>query len=321
MKVFVTGASGFVGSHVAERLAASGHDVCAMARSEDSEQKVARWGATPVRCSLGSVQATHLDGVDVIVHCAAFVEEYGTREQFWEANVTGTTQLIEAAQQAGVRRFVHIGTEAAVWDGGPLVDADETHPYPQQHAFLYSESKAAAEQAVLAANSPDFATTSVRPCFVWGPRDNTLLPAIKRMADEGGWVWLDGGQRLTSTTHIYNLVKGIELALDTEHTGEAFFVADDGTSTMRDFVSGMAAATDIVLPGRSAPGWLVRPLGRLLEGTWRMLGLTSTPPLSYFAVCAMSRDKTIRTDKAKRLLGYEPVITREDGMATLRPGA
>ena len=92
------------------------------------------------------VRPEHLEGVDAVVHCAAFVEEWGTRAQFWEANVEGTTQLLSAARDAGVKRFVHIGTEAALFAGGDLVDVDETHPLPAKQRYLYSETKAEAEK-------------------------------------------------------------------------------------------------------------------------------------------------------------------------------
>src|SRR5215213_5771340 len=97
MKIFVTGASGFVGGAFTSAAVKSGHVVVAMARSEKSAQAVASRGATPVRCELGKVEPGHVAGCDVIVHSAAFVEQWGTREEFFEGNVTGTTQLLDVA--------------------------------------------------------------------------------------------------------------------------------------------------------------------------------------------------------------------------------
>jgi len=139
-----------------------------MARSDRSAALVGSYGATPVRCSLTDVAAEHLQGCDLVVHTAAFVEEWGTREQFWSINVEGTRRMLDAAKQAGVGRFIHIGTEAVLFDGHDLVGVDETHAYPEHHRFLYSETKAEAEKLVLAANTGDFLTISLRPRFVWG---------------------------------------------------------------------------------------------------------------------------------------------------------
>ncbi|HJL15023.1 MAG TPA: NAD-dependent epimerase/dehydratase family protein [Sandaracinaceae bacterium LLY-WYZ-13_1] len=318
MRVFVTGGSGFVGGHVIEGLVRDGHEVRAMARSGSSAAKVEAFGGAPVRCALGEVPASALEGCDAVVHAAAFVEEYGTRRQYWEANVEGTAQLLEAARDAGVGRFVLVGTEAALFDGGDLIDADETHPYPARHRFLYSETKAEAERRVLAANDDAMTTMSVRPCFVWGPRDNSVLPAVLRMVEDGGWVWLDGGRRLTSTTHVANLVHGIALALERGEGGEAYFVTDDENRTIREFVSAYAATAGAELPDRSLPGSVARAVAGMLEGTWRLLGIRRPPPLTRMAAAMMSRDKTVVCDKAKRELDYAPVVSVREGLADLR---
>jgi nucleoside-diphosphate-sugar epimerase len=318
MRVFITGASGFVGSHASERLVAAGHEVLAMARSDRSAAAVARFGAAPVRCSLDDVAAEHLEGVDAVVHCAAFVEEYGTREQFRAVNVEGTQRLLDAARAAGVRRFVHIGTEAALFDGADLLDVDETRPYPERQRFLYSESKAEAERRVLAASGGGLETVSLRPRLVWGPRDNSVLPAVLRMIEDGGWAWLDGGAHRTSTCHVSNLAAAIELALTRGRGGQAYFVADDGERSMKDFLSALTGTRGVTPPERSVPGWLVRPVSAAVEGTWRLLGLEKTPPMTRFAVAMMSASITVRTDKAREELGYRPEISVDQGMAALR---
>lgn len=316
MKVFVTGGSGFVGGHVIEALSPK-HAVRAMARSPKSAEAVARYGATAVTADLDAVEASHLEGCDAVVHCAAYVEEWGTREQFWKGNVEGTTRMLDAARRAGVKRFVHIGTEAALFDGHDLVDVDERHPYPAVQRFLYSETKAEAERRVLAANAEGFATISVRPRFVWGPRDTSVLPAVLRMAREGAWAWLDGGRARTSTTHVLNLARAVELALTAGRGGEAYFVADEGTRTLREFLTAMAKTQGVALPDRSIAGAVARPLATALEGVWRALGIKKAPPMTAFAIAMMSREVTVNTAKAKRELGYAPVIDVAAGLAAM----
>ena len=225
MKVFVTGGSGFVGGHLIERLAQQ-HEVFALARSEVAANKVAAFGATPVRASLASISAEHLRGMDAVIHAAAHVEEWGPEEAYWEANVVGTQRMLDVARAASVGRFVLVSTNATVFDRLGQRDVDETHAYPAHAGFPYGLTKAGAERRVLAANAPGFTTVSVRPCFVWGPRDTTLLPALRRMADQGGFVWLDGGRAQVSITHVGNLVEALVCALSSGRGGEAYFVAD-----------------------------------------------------------------------------------------------
>ncbi len=317
MKVYVTGGSGFVGGHVIERLAAH-HAVVAMARSDRAAESVARYGATPSRADLETLDAKHLEGCDAVVHCAAFVEEWGTREQFWKGNVEGTTRVLDAARRAGVKRFIHIGTEAALFDGRDLIDVDERAPYPSKQRFLYSETKAEAERRVLAASGDGFTALSIRPRLVWGPRDTSVLPAVLRMARGGAWSWLDRGEQRTSTTHVTNLAHAVELALTHGEGGQSYFVADDGTRTMRSFLTALAATQGVTLADRNTPGALARPLVSALEAVWRALGIRKAPPATAFAVTMMSRSVTVNTAKARAALGYAPVIDVEGGLAAMR---
>jgi nucleoside-diphosphate-sugar epimerase len=170
---------------------------------------------------------------------------------------------------------------------------------------------------VLAANAPEFATLSIRPRFVWGPGDQTILPVLEAMVRSGRFVWIDAGRAQTSTTHIANLVRGVELALERGAGGNAYFVIDEGVTQMHAFLSALLATRKLTPPEKSIPGWLARTLGVVTETTWRALGKTSDPPLTRFAASMMSRDCTIRGEKAQRELGYRPVISRSDGLKEL----
>ena len=103
-RVFVTGGSGFIGGHVIERLAGAGHEVLAMARSDKSADAVAKLGARPVKGDLETIEAVDLERATHVVHCAARVEEWGTRAEFWAANVEGTEKMLDVARESGVSR-------------------------------------------------------------------------------------------------------------------------------------------------------------------------------------------------------------------------
>lgn len=319
MKVFLTGGSGFLGGHTIEHLAAMGHEVVAMARSESSAAAVKRYGATPSSCDLTTVSARHLQGCEAVVHSAARAEEWGTRAQFWSANVEGTQTMLNAAQAAGVRRFVHVGTEAAVFSGRDLVDIDESYPYPARHRYLYSETKAEAEQRVLAIGRHGaMEALSIRPRLIWGPRDTSVLPALLKMHRQGSFAWLDGGRPLTSTCHVANVAHALELALTGGESGQAYFVLDDGRRSYREFLSALVlAGSGETLGSRSMPSALARPLAAVVEGLWKLLRLSGPPPMSRFAVDMMSSQVTLRDDKARTELGYAPCLSVEQGMAEL----
>ncbi len=293
------------------------HAFRAMARSRDSAQTIQGLGAEPALCSLADVSASHLEGCDAVIHSAAFLGPWGKRRDYWEANVVGTERLLDAAKSAGVQRFVHIGTEAALFRGQHMRNIDETYPYPSSTPFLYSETKKEAEIRVLAANTSEFETISLRPRLIWGPGDQTVLPELVRMVEGGQFAWINGGKAKTSTAHIENVVHAISLALQQGEPGEAYFITDDEYITYRDFLSRLLATQGLTPPDRSMPGWLLGGAASLLEGVWGLLPTKSPPPLTKFAVSIMARDCTLQIGKAKQKLGYEPQITVNEGLKQL----
>ena len=317
MHVYVTGASGFVGGAATKHLVARGHLVRAMSRSEKSDAAIRGLGAEPVRCDLENVAAAHIGDAEAVLHCAAFVEQWGPRDAWKRFNVDGTCRMLEQAREAGVKRFIHIGTEAALFHGQHLRLVDETYPLAPNSPYPYSSTKAQAEMLVRAANAPGFETIVLRPRFIWGPGDTTLLPAIVAMAKAGRFMWVDHGRNLTSTTHITNLVHAIELALTKGRGGEAYFILDDGVRPMHEMMTGMAASHGVTLPEKNVPGWVAAALGAACEGLWTILPLRGEPPLTRFSAMIITRDCILTDAKARAEMGYAPVISVEDGMRQL----
>lgn len=320
MDVFVTGGSGFVGQATIARLVAGGHRVRAMSRSEASDAALRALGAEPVRCDLGDVSAAHARGAEVVIHAAAFVEAWGPADAWDRINVGGTRRMLQAAREAGVQRFIHIGTEAALVHGQALRGADESYPLAFDSPYPYCRTKALAELAVHTANDPagGFVTLVLRPRFIWGPGDKTLLPAILAMARGGRWRWIDHGRALTSTTYISNLVDAIELALTRGRAGEAYFVLDDGVRSLHEMVGALARAAGVELPEKSMPYWLAAVVAAVSERCWRLFGLRGSPPLTRHAAMVMARECTLNGEKARRELGYVPRVSVEEGLEKLR---
>src|SRR5213593_692648 len=238
MKAFVTGGSGFIGGELIRRLRGEGVDVRALARSDSSAAKVADAGAEPARGDLDDVagMAAGAEGCDLAFHAAAALGEWGRREDFERGNVQGTRSALEASRRAGVRRFVHVGTEAALLAGEPLIDVDETAPLRPDSPALYSSTKARAEQAVRDANGQGLETVVVRPRLVWGVGDTTILPALVEAARSGRLRWIAGGRHLTSTTHVDNAVHGLLLGAERGAPGGVYFVTDGEPVVFREFV-------------------------------------------------------------------------------------
>ena len=316
---FVTGGSGFIGGALIERLRREGWDVRALARSERAAERVRERGAEPVSGDLDDRDSlrTGAEGCEVAFHAAAKVEDWGDPGDFERLNVQGTRSVIDACREAGVRRLVHVGTEAALMAGQPLVNVDETAPLRPDSPVLYSSSKAKAEQLVRDANGDGIETVVVRPRFVWGRGDTTLLPALVEMVRSGRFRWVGGGRHLTATTHVDNTVEGLWLGATKAPAGGVYFVTDGEPIVFRDFLTRMLATQGVEVPDKSMPPAVAGGAARAAEAIWRALRRPGNPPLTRFAFWVSSQECTIDISRAERELGYSPVKSREEGLAEL----
>jgi nucleoside-diphosphate-sugar epimerase len=317
---FVTGGSGFIGGRLVSRLVGEGRQVRALARSEASAQRVAELGAEPVRGDIDdrASLAAGAAGAEVAFHLAAHLGEWGDWADFERGNVDGTRNVLAACAEAGVRRFIHCGTEAALMAGEPLINVDETAPLRPDSPAAYPATKAKAELAVRDANRDGFETVAVRPRFVWGKGDTTLLPEMVATIEAGKWAWVGGGANVTDTTHVKNVVEGLILAAEKGRGGEAYFVTDGEPVVFRDFVTALLQTQGVEPPGRSVPAWTAAPMARVAETIWKALPLKGDPPMTTFRSWLLTQECTIDISKARAELGYKPIVSPEQGLTELR---
>ena len=320
----MTGGSGFVGGALIRRLVADGWTVRALARSDRAAQAVEAAGAEVVRGDLDDVNAMRAgaDGADVVHHAAAKVEDFGDPADFQRVTVQGTKNALEAARDAKAPRFVHVGTEAALMAGQPLVNVDENTPLRPDSPAPYPWSKAKAEQAVRDANAQGgLETIVVRPRFVWGRGDTTLLPEIVAMTKAGRFAWIGGGNQLTATTHIDNTVEGLVLAAERGKPGGVYFVTDGEPVVFREFVSDLIRTQGVEPPTRTMPLGMAKSAAAAVEGGWKLLRRKDRPPLTRFTVWVSALECTIDDSRAREELGYREIKSREQGLEELRRDA
>jgi nucleoside-diphosphate-sugar epimerase len=317
----VTGGSGFVGGALLERLRREGWDVRALARSERAAERVRELGAEPVSGDLADGRSLRAaaEGAEVAFHAAAKVEDWGDPAEFERLNVHGTRNVITACREAGVPRLVHVGTEAALMAGQPLVNVDESAPLRPDSPALYPSSKAKAERLVRDANGDGLETVVVRPRFVWGRGDTTLLPQLIEMVRSGRFRWVGGGRHLTATTHIDNTVEGLWLGATKAPAGGVYFVTDGEPVVFRDFITDWVGTQGVEIPDKSVPAGVANAAATASEWLWRRLKRPGNPPLTRFSVWVSSQECTIDISRAERELGYRPVTTREEGLRQMRP--
>ena len=320
---FVTGGSGFIGGKLIRRLVEDGWRVRALARSDAAAEKVSQAGAEPVRGDLDDTDSLRAgaEGADVTFHAAAHLGEWGKREEFERANVQGTRNVVEASRAAGVRRFVHVGTEAALMAGEPLVDTNEDAPLRPDSKALYSATKAQAEQVVRAANDDSLETVVIRPRLVWGEGDTTILPGLVTAVRKGRFAWIGGGTHRTSTTHVDNVIEGLVLGAERGRPGGVYFVTDGEPIVFREFVTELLGTQGVEPGDRNMPEGLAKTMAAGSEGIWRTLRLRGAPPITRLTYWLSAQECTLDISRARDELGYVPVRSRAEGMQELREAA
>jgi nucleoside-diphosphate-sugar epimerase len=321
----VTGASGFLGSHIVDACLEDGNDVRALVRrSSDLSYLRTLTGSKLHYGDLSSPSA--LDeatrGVDVVYHSAARVLDYGSRADFEEANVEGTRLLLEASRRNGVGRFVFVSSPSVVADGRDQVDIDESYPYPAQFLNLYSETKAMAEKLVLAANSRGFITCSIRPRAVWGPRDRQgYMPKILGKLLRGEMPDVSGGRSIqASLCYCENAARACLLASKSDAVGgKAYFVTDGESVDMWAFMGRIGGLFGMPPMRRRVNPAVLRAAAALVDAVWMLpsLGHRRPPPLSRYSVSLLTCASTYSIAAARRDFGYVPTVSVEEGLVRL----
>lgn len=287
----------------------------ALARSDSSAKAVEALGATAVRGDLDNVAAMTegCKGCDVVFHSAAHLNHYDPLPVHMRVTVQGTENTLAAARAAGVKRFVHVSTEAVLGDGNPIIRADETRPLPAKPYGVYPISKGAAEKAAIAANGKGgMETVVVRPRFIWGKGDTTLLPQLVESVKKGQFGWIDGGRYLTSTVHIDNCIEGMLLAAEKGVPGSIYFLTDGPPVETREFLTKLIGTQGVdASKARNVPRWLVKTLVTLTS--WM-----KKPPITKSAFSVVAHEVTVDDSKARRELGYKGSKTIEQGLAEMR---
>ncbi|MGF7153493.1 NAD-dependent epimerase/dehydratase family protein [Novosphingobium gossypii] len=316
--LFLTGGSGYLGRNLIRHFVAKSFEVIAPVRSQTAADTVRALGARPIIGQLASpVVGDAMKGCRALVHAAAHTSHGPETPEHVAVNVEGTRAIFTAARQAGIRA-VHVSTDSVLLDGQALVDVDERRAMPARFPGAYSRTKAEAERIVRMLCGEGLEVAIVRPRFVWGRDDTTALPILTHAARSGQMAWIDGGEYLTSATHVANACHGIELALLRGRTGEAYFITDGEPLPFRHFVSRLLETQGIAPPEKKVPSWLVRTVACAGEAAARLSGGRIKPPVTLQDLATMAVEVTLDITKARRELGYEPVVSVEEGMAELK---
>jgi nucleoside-diphosphate-sugar epimerase len=316
--VLVTGAHGFIGSHLVDEFLASGYRVRGLVSPWGKLDNLAGAESSAdfeiVRADVTDPPSLEgvCEGIEAVVHAAARVADWGLWRAFERVNVGGTKALLREAERAGVRRFVLVSSVAVHRYRG-FRDADP-RATPRDGGWMpYARSKILAEDAVLAAGLEG---VIVRPgLWPFGPRDKNLA-RLAEAVRRGTLPLVDGGRAVINTAFVGNLVRGLRLAAERpEAAGQTYVIADAGAPSWAEVLNELARLVGGAAPRRSVPGALAMPAAALIETAWRVFAPRREPPLTRYRAGLMRRDVHFSIEAARRELGYEPAVGWRDGLA------
>jgi nucleoside-diphosphate-sugar epimerase len=316
--LFLTGGTGFVGSHVAEEARKRGWTVRALARANSDTNFLKSLGTEIVEGELtdAAVLRTALQGVDFVIHSAAKVGDWGPVEDYRQVNVEGLRALLEAAKGIPLKRFVHVSS-LGVYEARHHYGTDESEPLPEFHIDGYTQSKVEAEKLALDYHRKhDVPVAVVRPGFIYGPRDRSVLPRMIERLRNRSVKYIARGKYALNTTYVGNLVHAIFLAL--EHpaaVGEVFNITDGEFVSKRRFIEAVADGLGLPRPTRSIPLWLAKPLAKWREGAFRRRNKPNPPIITQAIVKFAGLNLDFSIGKARTVLGYTPPTSFSEGMS------
>jgi nucleoside-diphosphate-sugar epimerase len=310
VRIALTGATGYTGGRLLERFLADRDEVTALAR----RPLVARDGVRWVTGDLADEAAIArlVEGADAVVHVAAVYRTAGHPDAYYrEVNVGGTERLLEAAARAGVKRFVHTST-VGVHGDVKSPPADETAPIAP--GDVYQRTKAEGEAVAMEFHRRrGLPVAVIRPAAIYGPGETRLLKLFRAIA-RGRYAIVGSGEAFYHPVYIDDLVAGYRLALTrAEAVGEAFIVGGPRYVSQRELAAMIARHTGgRVLPFR-VPAAPIQLAGDLVEAICVPFGIE--PPLHRRRVDFWTKSRAFSIDKARRLLGYEPRVDLDEGLA------
>ena len=316
MTVLVTGAAGFLGSHVTDVLLARGEQPRLLIRPGESVRTSTRGEVDVWRGDIGdrSILDSALVGVDRVLHCAARCGPWGPPAEYESTNVRALETLVRAALTAGVRRLVHVSS-ITVHGNDVRGAADEAAPL-REEPNPYSRSKVAGERLLERMIEHDRApVTIVRPGWIYGPRDGASFARIARMIEKGQMMLVGVGENHLPLIYARDAARGVVLASEAgQAVGRSYLLINDEPVTQRDYVTAIAAALGAPTPTRHIPYRFGLMLGAGAEALARLTRRRTAPPVMRYGMQLLGGENRFDITRARHELGFTPRVDLAEGV-------
>jgi len=316
----VTGATGLLGSHIAEQLVAAGKQVRALVRVTSDTRFLQSIG---VECISGNLhdQASvdrAMKEVQVVYHAAAKVGDWGTKSEFQQDTVEGTRNIALACKRFGVERLIHVSSTSAYGHPPPSESPiDESWPLGERFWIWddYTRAKVTAEHILEEMQKDGLLVTTIRPGWLYGPRDRLTIKRIRDSLRQGRVRIIGPGNNRMNTVYAGSVAHACLLAA--KHScvaGQAYNITNDGTITQEGWFDLWAKALDLPSPTKHISYRAAFTGGFCLEAIYRVIKSKKPPYITRYAAWLLGRPTVYSTAKAERELGWKPVVTYQEGV-------
>lgn len=321
-RVLITGGGGFVGKALVKQLQKEGVDCAVIGRNRYPELE-----EKGVKCLQGDISnrdfvINSLKGFDTVFHVAALAGIWGTWERYYKTNVVGTENVILGCKTNNIPVLVYTSTPSVVFDRKDIVNGDESLPYPSTFLCNYAKSKVIAEKLILSVSQEELNTCSIRPHLIWGPDDPHLIPRLIQRGKAGSLKIIGNGLNKVDITYIDNVAHAHLLAaknLFTSKTaaGNAYFIGQERPVELWSWVNEIFEKLDIGMVRQKVSLPVALAAGGTLEFLFGLLNVKNEPRMTRFLAEQLAKSHYFSHSLAKKDLGYQPIISIEEGMDRL----
>lgn len=323
--VLVTGGGGFLGTRICKMLVDRGYKVRSFSRRAYPHLE-----SIGVECFCGDLKDSAavtkaVKGVNAVIHTAAKAGIWGEPSSFYNANVVGTKNLLEAVSRYEIKSLVYTSSPSIVFDGKDLNGCGGNTPIPKRHLACYPKTKAKAEKMVLSANGKEgLLTVSIRPHLIWGPGDPHILPRLYARAKKGKLFQIGGGQNKVDVTYVDNAALAHIQALENLKSGaplcgKAYFIGQDRPVLLWNFIDELLKSKNLKWQRRVIPYKVAYACGAIGEFFYRKMNrFDEDPPITRFSAFSLAKSHYFDHSTAKRDFGYQAKVSTERGLDLLR---
>lgn len=315
MRILVTGGGGFLGRYIVESLINEGHTVTSIGRR--CQKELSSIGVRVLRVDLTNYDmVSHAcNEQDAVMHVAAKAGIWGSRRAYYDVNVRGTRNIINACREKGIKYLVYTSTPSVVFNREAFKGANENLPYGKKWLCNYAETKAIAEKEVLSAHSSNLKVCALRPHLIFGPRDPHLLPRVISAVRSKRLKIIGSGKNKVDLTYVKDAasahIRALDALINGDAGGNAYFISQGSPVYLWDWINHILSRLNMPSIKQRIPLSVAYGIGYIFECLWKTFFLKGEPPITRFTAIELAKDHYFDIKKAEEELGYKPHYSME----------